>query len=129
MAPTGLRISGLSDLGTETITRLRAPLVTDTRDNSVSQDWDNATSFDIEGCLVEPFRMSVGSKNISEDMEGRMWTKQVFRIFVPPDSDFVFTDRLIWRGIQMDVLGSVALWVDFEGNEDHIQFLGLERLG
>lgn len=118
---------GENFLGSETVTIIRAPLVTDSRDNSVTRDWAHATSTDVTGCMVQPFRMS--NKLVTEDMIEREFARQFFRIWAPAGTDVLYTDRVSWRGQDMEVWAQKGTWVDFEGNEDHVQFLGILREG
>jgi hypothetical protein len=114
-------------LGDEVITVLRAPIITDPRDNSKRADWDSATETDYPGCMIQPFLMS--NKLVIEDNNERLFAQSFYRIWMPAGSDVLYTDRIRWRGETMDVFGQKGTWVDFEGNEDHIQLLGKLREG
>lgn len=114
-------------LGSETITVLRAPEATDSRDGSKYRDWSTATSTVVIGCMVQPFLMS--NKLVIEDSLQREFTGQFFRIWAPGDTDIEYTDRIVWRGRTMDVYGDDGPFVDFEGNVDHIQFVAIYRRG
>lgn len=116
-----------TDLGSEVITIRRAPEVTDTRDNSKYRDWTTATSTVVTGCMVQPFLMS--NKLVVEDNLQREFASQFFRVWFPAGTDLDYADRLEWRGGVYDIYGEAGTWVDFEGNEDHVQCIALLRKG
>jgi len=117
----------ISFLGSEIITVVRAPIIVNTRDNSESQDWTTATRIDVEGCMVQPFLMS--NKLVIEDNNERMFAQSFYRVWMPSGTDVLYTDRLEWREVHMDVFGQKGEWFDFEGISDHIQLLGKRREG
>jgi len=117
----------ISRLGAELVIVRRPDVVVDTRDNSKVLDFSSPTDTPYEGCSVQPFRMS--NKLVTEDNVGREFARQFFRFWMPPGADVLFTDRLLWRALEMDVWAQDGPWFDLEGNADHIQLLGLLREG
>lgn len=115
------------ELGEETVTVKRSVIVVDPRDNSETRDWSSATLVDVHNCMVQPFKMS--NKLVVEDNNEREFTRSFVRVWMPSDTDIRYTDRLVWRGIEMDVFGDPGILVDFDGNVDHIQVLGSIRRG
>lgn len=116
-----------SYLGNETVTVVHAPLVTNPRDNSKVRDWAAATTVDVPYCNVQPFLMS--NKLIREDNNEREFSQQFFRVWMPAGTAIHYQDRIVHRGITMDIFGGQGNWYDFEGNEDHIQFVAVLREG
>lgn len=116
-----------SRLGKNTITRLRAPLVTDPRDNTQYRDWDNATSTDIPNCMVEPFPLS--EKLNFEDGRKREFAQSAVRVYAPAGTDLIYTDRLMIAGSEYGILGHPGIWYDFKGNVDHVAVIAQRREG
>lgn len=100
-------------LGTDTVTRVRAPLVRSARDNSESRDWTAATQTAIPNAMVEPFLPS--NRLLVEDSRGREFQQEPVRVYLPAGADVVFTDRLLWQGKTYDVVTDPAAWTDFDG--------------
>lgn len=119
--------TGMSNLGREVVTRVRAPLVTSARSGALQRDWANAVEFVYEGCSVQPFLMS--NKLVQEDWDQREFFSQFYRVWGPPDMDIVATDRVLWRGKTMDVKGPSGLFPTLQGDAHHIQFLAQEKDG
>lgn len=89
----------------ETVTRLRAPLVTDPySDDTTERDWDNATELDINGCGVA----DGGSTEPLQD--ARNAADSDFDVFMPTGTDVAATDRLRIRGLVCDVAGRPFDW-------------------
>jgi len=84
---------------TDTVTRLRATVVTDDRNNS-APDWSVAvaSSLVITGCRVQP----VSSE---EFMENRSGSRVDYRLLTPPGSDITFLDRVTFSGLTFEVVG------------------------
>lgn len=87
----------------ETVTRLRAPLVTDRYGNLV-RDWDSATRLDIPGCGVAP------RTSDEETEQGRQGVIVGIAVYAPPGTDIVPSDRMEVRGEVYEVVGEVADW-------------------
>src|SRR5690606_23597160 len=75
----------------ETVTRIRAPLVTDRYGNEV-RDWDHATRLDILGCGIAP-------RTTDEETElGRQGVIVGIAVYAPPGTDIQPSDRMEVRG-------------------------------
>lgn len=98
-------------LGLNVIYIIRAPLVKDTRDNSFYRDWSNATETEIRNCMVEPYPMAE-KLNLEENRE-REFVQSAVRMFVPPETDVVYTDRVRFDDELFQVLGHPFTWFDF----------------
>lgn len=116
-----------TDLGSEVVTRLRAPQVADPVDGSLYRDWTTAAALDIPGCSVQPFLLS--NKLVLEDNLQREFAGEFYRLYLPAGSDILPDDRIIWRGNTMDIYGFEGAWYDFEGNPSHVQALAYRRKG
>lgn len=87
----------------ETVTRLRAPLVTD-RYGSQVRDWANATRTDIPGGGLAPRPAG------EEDGQGREGVIIGWTWFAPAGTDILATDRVEVRGEVHQVDGEPADW-------------------
>src|SRR5678809_1678454 len=105
-------------LGKNTITRIRAPLLTDTVDNSQWRDWSSAEQTQITNCMVEPFPLS--EKLNFEDGRNREFSQSAVRVYCPAGTDIVYTDRLIIRDEEYNILGHPGKWYDFKGKIEHV---------
>lgn len=114
-------------LGSETVIVKRAPLKTDSRDNSKWRDWANATQTTVKKCMIEPFPLA--EKLNYEDNRDREFARSAVRIYMPPGTDVVSTDRLIWDGKEYQVLGHPGKWSRFNGKEHHISVIAQIREG
>lgn len=114
-------------LGKNTVTRLRAPLVTDPRDNSLYRDWDAAEELVINNCMVEPFPLS--EKLNFEDERSREFSQSAVRVYAPPGTDLVYTDRLIFKDEEYSILGHPGKWFEFDGKEHHVAAIAQIRQG
>lgn len=117
----------MSKLGKNTVTRIRAPLATDPRDNSLYRDWDNAEELEISRCMVEPFPLS--EKLNFEDEVSREFSQSAVRVYAPPTTDLVYTDRLRFDGNEYNILGHPGRWYDFSGKLDHVAAIAQIREG
>ena len=115
------------DLGQDTITRLRAPLVRSTRDNSESRDWSHAYAQDIPDCMVEPFL--VANRLLMEVNDGREFEQEPQRIYVPGTTDLVYTDRVQWKGQTYDIIAAPTIWTDFDGDTPFLALMIRLRSG
>lgn len=114
-------------LGKETIVRVRAPLVRNSRDNSSNRDWANATRTTYTDCGVQPFLPS--NRLLVEDNRGREFQQEPMRVYVPTEDDFVFTDRVEYRGKSYDLVTDPAPWTDFDGVQEFWTFVMRLRTG
>ena len=114
-------------LGKNVVTRIRAPLVTDTVDNTLYRDWANAEETDIPNCMVEPFPLS--EKLNFEDSRNREFAQSAVRVYAPPSADLVYTDRLRIAGEEYQILGHPGKWYDFKGKIDHVAVIAQHRAG
>lgn len=115
------------ELGNTTITRKRAALVTNARDGSKQRNWAGATLTPITGCMVEPFLLS--NQLVQEVNAGREYGSNFLRVWAPAGADVVYTDHVIYRGVEFEVWGPPTPWYDFDDNLSHINFLLRERIG
>lgn len=115
------------ELGNTTIIRKRAALVVDPRDKSKYRDWAHATETPITGCMVEPFLLS--NQLIQEVNAAREYASNFLRVWAPAGTDVVYTDHVIYRGVEFEVWGETTPWVDFDDILSHINFLLRERIG
>lgn len=114
-------------VGPHTIVVIRAPLVTDTRDNSKWRDWANATETTVNHCMVQPYRMA--EKLNAEDEIDREFAQTSFRVFAPPTTDVVYTDRIRYREEEFEVLGKPGLWHDLQGRPVYLGVIIRAKLG
>lgn len=121
----------LSDipLGEDEYTIVRAPLVSDPRDGSLYRDWDNATEFVVVGAKVNPFQLA--EKLQFEINAEREYSRTGMKFFGPPDDEALpqDTDRIEYNGDLYEVFGIPMMWTDFEGNADHVEFVGQLKKG
>lgn len=107
----------------DTVTRVRAPLVTDEYGQPTSQrDWTAATRTDINGCGMQP--LPGYAYTLDRDAVVTRW-----RLVAPPDADLVSTDRIEWGGSTYEVDGDVESWSSPTGNLAHIKALLTRRSG
>lgn len=114
-------------LGKNTVYIKRAPLVTDSRDNTLYRDWDNATLTPINDCMVEPFPLA--EKLNYEDNRDREFSRSAVRIYCPPTTDVVYTDRIVHDGYEWSVLGHPGTWYDFKAKKHHKSVIAQIRQG
>lgn len=114
-------------LGSETVTVVHAELVLDAFDNSQYRDWANATTTDVAHCMVQPFKLS--SRLVHEDNLQREFASEYYRVWMPAGTAVSYIDRLMWRGIRMEVFGDEQRFYTFAGVEHHLQLLGVTLSG
>lgn len=90
------------NLGSHTVTVLRAPLVEDAYGNE-EPDWGSATSTVVDGCSVQP---QVGA----EATVGRDTVVSRWQLFAPDGTDLLATDRIRWQGVDYEVDTEVQRW-------------------
>ena len=103
----------------ETVTRLRAPLVTDRYGVSV-RNWSAAAVLTISGVQVQP----VSSEEPTDI--GRAQVVTHHKLFSPKgvDLDVVASDRVRWNGVDYYVDGEIARWRDPQtGDIHHVEVL------
>lgn len=89
----------------ETVTRLRAGTVTDPYSGEeTGQDWDAATSLEIEGCAFNP---GLSSEPL-QDARNAVLTRP--EVYAPAGSDILAGDRLVVRGDTYSVEGRPQDW-------------------
>lgn len=114
-------------LGNETVTIIRAPLKTDPRDNSKWRDWGDATEVVITRCMVQPFPLA--EKLNYEEGRDREFARSAVRMYLPPGSDVVSTDRIEWNNREYQVLGHPGIWSRFNGDAHHVAIIAQIREG
>ena len=114
-------------LGDTTVVIIRAPLELDPRDNSLWRNWDAAVHTTVEKCMVEPFPLA--EKLNFEINKDREFAQSAVRIYMPPNSDVLYTDRILYDGYEWNVLGHPGKWVAFSGVADHIAVIAQIRHG
>lgn len=115
------------DLGNDTIVRVRAPLVRNSRDNSEYRDWAAAGRKTYTRCMVQPFLPS--NRLLLEDNKGREFQQEPMRVYVPTEDDFVFTDRVEYRGKSYDITTDPAPWTGLTGVLEFWTFVMRLRTG
>lgn len=114
-------------LGNQSVYVVRAALVPDSRDNNLYRDWAHATQTLVEGCMLQPFLTA--SRMSAEDNVEREFSRMQRRLWMPPGTDVLYTDRIVFNGDTYDVWGQPNRWFDFEGIEDHVEMLIVLREG
>lgn len=117
----------MTRLGSETITILTGPLVTDPVDESVYRDWDNPTEVVVYDVNVQPFMMA--EKLNYEFERDREYAQTALRFYCPAGTRFESTDRIRYNGIIYEVFGHQGVWHRFSGAEHHVQVIGRRREG
>lgn len=102
----------------QTVTRLRAPLVTDRYNNKI-RDWPNAARTDVAGVNLQP---AASPPDSDEDTVDRQVTVTGWRLYTPPgmDLDLEETDRIEYRGRVLEVVGEVGRW-EVAGRVHHVE--------
>lgn len=113
-------------LGKDTFTILRASLVEDPSDGSWYRDWTNAEEIVVENAKVNPFQLA--EKLNFEINAEREYARTGMKFFAPPTEVFS-TDRILYRGEVYTVFGHPQTWTDFEGNDDHTEFVAQLKEG
>ncbi|WP_053061992.1 hypothetical protein [Rhodococcus sp. ARP2] len=91
---------------TDTIAIQRAPVTRSRQGNEVF-DWDNATATPVS------FLVSVQPSGMIEGAGGRsVTTVSNWRLITPAgtDLDLLATDRVLWAGRSLEVVGEIARW-------------------
>ncbi|WP_433434496.1 phage head completion protein [Nonomuraea sp. CA-141351] len=99
------------------LTVLRAPLVDDVY-GSV-RDWANASVAGSYRASVQPERVSSGST--ADEDHDRETVLTTYRVFVPGSADVASADRVQFRGLVYEVIGSPRHWTVGVGR--HITFV------
>lgn len=107
-------------LGSDTFYVVRAVFAVDAVDMSSYWDWDNATETAIVNANVQPFVLStMSSKEISKDRE---YEQTLLRVYAPPLSDVLYTDRIRFGTVVYEVYGSPNNWRKLSGAAHHLAF-------
>lgn len=117
----------MQQLGNETITVLRATMKTDAFDNSKYRDWTKPKKTTVRKCSVQPFILS--EKYAAEFEVEREHVRQMLRVWCPAGTQVEYTDRIIHRGVEYDVMGIQSVWNHLNGKTNHVALLMRERLG
>lgn len=108
-------------LGSDTIRRVRAQLVKNSRDNTWYRDWDNAVEEDIPNCSIQPVALS-DRLRYETDAE-REHQLIYYQGYAPSHTDLLYTDRVKYDGRLFEVQGQPTPWNDFSGTEHHVTFM------
>jgi hypothetical protein len=108
---------------TQTITRLRAPLVenADAYGNDVF-DWASADALDLDGCSVQPLALAEVHDGQARDTVQRRWL-----VIAPPGVDIIATDRATYAGSTYDVDGEPLIYAT--GVLDHVELFLVDVRG
>lgn len=117
----------MRDLGSDSFTIIRAPLLVDPTDYSEYRDWNNPTRIVITKANIQPFPLA--EKLNFEDNRDREYSRTAIRIFAPPGTDVLYTDRILFEGNEYDVFGHPGTWRRFNGQQRYIQFIARIREG
>lgn len=104
---------------TDTITRIRAPLVTSPYGDP-ERDWDAATSTPLSGWRIQPMQ---GSRVNVADTLPRDGLDRRHRAFGPFASDVLTTDRIEWQGETWRIEGDVDRWRSPTGSIAHTELI------
>lgn len=104
----------------ETVTKLTATTTTDAY-NNVVHDWSNPTEEDIPGAGFDPGTMN-------EDLNGRTAVIVHPTLYLPPGQTVAATNRVRVRGLDYEVVGEVAEWVNPFTGEHPGGTLSLKRV-
>lgn len=89
----------------ETVTRLRAPLVTDPYSSDATErDWSNAAELNIPNCGV------AASGSVEPLEAARQAVDSDFDLYLPTGTDVTAQDRLRVRGLVCEVVGRPFAW-------------------
>jgi hypothetical protein len=101
----------------DTITRVRAPLVTDEYGTlSTERDWAHGVETAIANCSVQP----VTSKEYDA---GREAVTIRWRIFAPAGTDLLASDRVRFSSVLYELDGDGQAWPSATGGIDHVEAL------
>ena len=102
----------------DTVTRLRAGVIT--QRGSEIPDWANPSALEILGCSMQPAGTSL-------TQDGRVQgTSDGYTCFLPPGSDVLAGDRILYGGKTYTIMGEPRAWTSPTGQVSNIQ-LQLER--
>ena len=104
---------------TDTIVRIRAPLVTSPYGDP-ERDWGAATRTDLTGWRIQPVQ---GSRVNVADTLPREGLDRRQRAFGPYDADIETTDRIEWQGVTWVVDGDVDRWRGPTGRIAHTEMV------
>jgi hypothetical protein len=107
-------------LGSQKITRVRATDVADGRHGGKARDWKSAEHAVIYGVSVQPFATAESTLQAA-------YVADRLRVFAPPGTDLLPTDRIIYDGTTYEVDGSAQRWHDAGGADHHLELI-IKRL-
>lgn len=108
-------------LGNQVFHVVRAPLAVDARSGSQYRDWDNAVTTPVIWSLITPFELA--EKLSFEDTKEREYARINMKVYAPPGTDVVHTDKIVYLGDVYEVLGHIGRWPTFDGQEHHVEFV------
>lgn len=98
----------------DTITRLRAPMVSD--HGSMVSDWDNAAEATLTGWSLQP-----GAS--AEDLQNRDAVRVDWTAYGPYDADVTATDKIRLADGDYSVIGRPERWKSPTGRVSHTKLL------
>jgi hypothetical protein len=107
-------------LGAQQITRVRATDLADGRHGGKARDWKTAAAEVIYGVSVQPFATAESTLQAA-------YVADRLKVFAPPGTDLLPTDRVIYEGTTYEVDGSAQRWQDAGGRDHHLEII-IKRL-
>ena len=116
-------------LGGDTIIVRRLPLKRDPVDNTQYYDHENPELITIEGCNIQPTKLS-DKLRYEVDLE-RQFQQTFFRVYAPaPEAEVIkYTDEVEFKGDIYQVQGAVTEWRRRDGTPHHFTFMMKLREG
>lgn len=114
-------------LGNDTIQIKRAPLVVEPAGNEQYRDWANATLTTVSHCNLQPF---LPSDRLQYEVNAeREFSRAVWRLYCPPGTDLLPSDRVIYAGEEYEVVSEAARWRRLGGQERYVGVILQRRIG
>lgn len=101
---------------TQTLTRVRYPLVGDGHGNQVRDTGAVPDEVEVPGCSIQP-----GAS--AEVLAGRDAVSVLWTVYAPPGADVVALDLVRYAGVLYEVSGEPARWPSPTGSLDHMVVL------
>jgi hypothetical protein len=114
------------NIGGQTVVQKRAPLVTDSSDNTQYRDWAHATLTTVTECSVQPFVLS--NRYSIEENSAREFSDTVYRVWAPPSPAWQHTDRVLIDGVEHEVWAHPVTHYYYDGTPCMQTFLAKLRI-